>query len=435
LPPGFGTIWTTVAIDLVGFGIVLPILPLYARELDASPATIGALVASFSLMQLLCSPLWGRASDRWGRKPVLLVSLVGTAIGSLLTGLAGSLGLLFAARLLDGASGASVSVAQAAVTDVAPPQERARLLGLLGAAFGVGFVVGPAIGALASLGGRQLPFLLAASIAAVNALVAIKRLPETNQAVLGRSRAVAGPSPVPTGATAAGTDAHGEPVAVDLDDGPAPGRWDRAPTGVSPVSVEGGGLLRFAVVAFSSLVAFSAFEATFALLGDDRFGLTVGRTGALFAAIGVVLVVVQGGLIHPVVSRLGEIATLRAGLGLDVVGLAVLSVASSWPQLLLALLLLVTGQGFVTPTLSSIVAGRARADRRGTALGFQQSAGGLARVVGPALGGLLFQHVSPGAPSLAGAALAGVAVLLTLPVEVDEPVGRRRVREEIGAER
>ena len=435
MPPGFGTIWTTVAIDLVGFGIVLPILPLYARELDASPGTIGALVASFSLMQLLCSPLWGRASDRWGRKPVLLVSLVGTAIGSLLTGLAGSLGLLFAARLLDGASGASVSVAQAAVTDVAPPQERARLLGLLGAAFGVGFVVGPAIGALASMGGRQLPFLLAASIAAVNALVAIKRLPETNQAVLGRSRAVAGPSPVPTGATAAGTDAHGEPVEVDLDDGPAPGRWDRAPTGVSSAAVEGGGLLRFAVVAFSSLVAFSAFEATFALLGDDRFGLTVGRTGALFAAIGVVLVVVQGGLIHPVVSRLGEIATLRAGLGLDVVGLAVLSVASSWPQLLLALLLLVTGQGFVTPTLSSIVAGRARADRRGTALGFQQSAGGLARVVGPALGGLLFQHVSPGAPSLAGAALAGVAVLLTLPEEVDEPVGRRRVREEIGAER
>ena len=436
MPPGFATIWTTVALDLVGFGIVLPILPLYAREFDASPGTIGALVASFSLMQLLCSPLWGRASDRWGRKPVLIVSLVGTAIGSLLTGLAGSLGLLFAARLLDGASGASVSVAQAAVTDVAPPRERARLLGLLGAAFGVGFVVGPALGALASLGGgRRLPFLLAAAIAAVNALVAIKRLPETNQAVRGPSGAVAGPAPIPTGATAAGTDAQGEPVEVDLDDEPAPERWDRVPTGAGLVSARGGGLLRFAVVAFSSLVAFSAFEATFSLLGDDRFDLTVGRTGVLFAAIGVVLVVVQGGLIHPVVSRLGEISTLRAGLGLNVVGLALLSLASSWPQLLLALLLLVTGQGFVTPTLSSIVAGRARADRRGTALGFQQSAGGLARVVGPALGGLLFQHVSPGAPSLVGAALTGAAVLLTLPEQVDEPVGGRRVRAEIGAER
>lgn len=435
MPPGFATIWTTVALDLVGFGIVLPILPLYARELDASPATIGALVASFSLMQLLCSPLWGRASDRWGRKPVLLVSLVGTAIGSLLTGLAGSLGLLFAARLLDGASGASVSVAQAAVTDVAPPRERARLLGLLGAAFGVGFVVGPALGALASLGGRQLPFLLAASIAAVNALVAIKRLPETNPGLRrGRSGAAGGPSPIPTGATAAGTDAQGEPLDVDLDDEPVPGRWDREPTGPAVVSGGEGGLLRFAVVAFSSLVAFSAFEATFSLLGDDRFDLTVGRTGVLFAAIGVVLVVVQGGLIHPVVSRLGEIATLRVGLGLNVVGLALLSVASSWPQLLLALLLLVTGQGFVTPTLSSIVAGRARADRRGTALGFQQSAGGLARVVGPALGGALFQHVSPGAPSIVGAALTGAAVLLTLPEPVDEPLGRRQVREGIAAE-
>ncbi len=436
MPPGFATIWTTVALDLVGFGIVLPILPLYARELDASPATIGALVASFSLMQLLCSPLWGRASDRWGRKPVLIVSLVGTALGSLLTGLAGSLGLLFAARLLDGVSGSSVSVAQAAVTDVAHPEERARLLGLLGAAFGVGFVIGPALGALASIGGPRLPFLLAAAIAATNALVAIRRLPETNRGVRRRSPATAGgPSPIPTGATAAGTDAQGEPVGLDLDlDDPRPPGWAGVPARAASTPGEGSGLLRFVIVAFSSLVAFSAFEATFSLLGDDRFDLTVGRIGVLFAAIGVVLVMVQGGLIHPVVSRLGEVVTLRAGLGLNVVGLALLSLASTWPQLVLALLLLVSGQGFVTPTLSSIVAGRARADRRGTALGFQQSAGGLARVVGPILGGALFQHVSPGAPSIVGAALTGAAVLLTLPDQVAEPAGRRRLREGIAAE-
>src|SRR5438270_5773618 len=145
LPAGFGTIWTTVALDLVGFGIVLPILPLYARRYHATPATAGVLVAAFSLAQFIGSPLWGRASDRIGRKPILIVSLVGTALGSLLTGLAGGLPLLFAGRLIDGASGGSVSVAQAAVADLAEPSQRARLLGLLGAAFGLGFVLGPAI--------------------------------------------------------------------------------------------------------------------------------------------------------------------------------------------------------------------------------------------------------------------------------------------------
>jgi multidrug resistance protein len=403
LPAGFATIWTTVALDLVGFGIVLPILPLYARELDASPTAIGALVASFSLMQLVFSPIWGRVSDRVGRKPVLVLSLVGTAVGSLLTGLAGSLWLLFAGRLLDGISGASVSVAQAAVADVAPPEQRARLLGLLGAAFGVGFVIGPALGSLAAVGGPRLPFLLAAAVAAVNAVVALRRLPETHpDPTVGGRRPEPGPGPTPTGATGAGTDVAGDPVPVDEPVGTA---------GAAPA----GGLLRFAVVAFTSLVAFSAFEATFSLLGQDRFDLTLGSTGALFAAIGVVLVVVQAGLIHPIVTRLGELVTLRLGLVLDAAGLGLLAVATTWPLLVVALLVLVAGQGLVTPTLSSIVAGRARADRRGSALGIQQSAGGLARVVGPAVGGALFQHVGVAAPSVLGAGLAAAAVLLTLP--------------------
>jgi len=175
LPAGFATIWTTVALDLVGFGIILPILPLYAERFGASPTTVGLLLASFSVAQLLFAPVWGSVSDRIGRKPVLVLSLVGTAVGSLVTGLAGSLPLLFVGRILDGMSGASVSVAQASVADLAPPQERARLFGLLGAAFGVGFVAGPALGALAALGGARLPFLVAAGVAGVNALAAVRR--------------------------------------------------------------------------------------------------------------------------------------------------------------------------------------------------------------------------------------------------------------------
>src|SRR5438477_10880035 len=180
LPPGFGTIWTTVAVDLVGFGVVLPLLPLYAQRFHASAATIGAMFASFSIAQLVFAPLWGRVSDRIGRKPVLILSLVGTAVGTLLTGLAGSLPLLFAGRVVDGVSGASVSVAHATVTDIAPRREWSRLFGLLGAAFGVGFIAGPAIGGLAALVDERLPFFIAAAIAGVNALVAVRRLPETH---------------------------------------------------------------------------------------------------------------------------------------------------------------------------------------------------------------------------------------------------------------
>lgn len=188
--------WSTVAIDLIGFGIVLPILPRYAERYGADALTIGLLAASFSVAQLIFSPIWGRLSDRIGRKPVLLISLFGTALGSLLTGIAGSLTLLFVGRIVDGASGASVSVAQAAAADLAGPRERAKLMGLLGAAFGVGFVVGPALGGLAAwLGGPHLPFFIAAALALVNALVAIKRLPETSPA----HRPVAAEDPEPDG--------------------------------------------------------------------------------------------------------------------------------------------------------------------------------------------------------------------------------------------
>jgi multidrug resistance protein len=370
LPPGFGVIWTTVALDLIGFGILFPVLARYARDAGASPATAGLLVASFSIAQLVFSPITGRLSDRVGRKPVIIMSLVGTAIGSLLTGLAGSLWLLFVARIIDGASGASVSVAQAAVTDVAPPEDRARLLGLLGAAFGAGFALGPAIGGVAALVSHRLPFFIAAGIAGMNALVAVKRLPETHTA---RSR-------VP-----------------DL-------RIARASHSRMEVR-------RLVVVTFVSLVAFSAFEATFSLLAEARFNLSESSTYGLFFLVGIGLVIVQGGAIHAVVEQLGEVRTLRFGLACNAVGLSLVAVDAGWAPLTLALALLIAGQGLVSPTLSALVAGRTPEDRRGEALGVQQSAGGLARSVGPALGGYLFgQSIS--APYLAGAVLVTIAIVL-----------------------
>lgn len=369
LPPGFGAIWSSVALDLVGFGIVLPILPLYAESdgFDASPGVIGLLVASFSLAQLVFAPFWGRVSDRIGRKPVLVLSLAGTAVGSLLTGLAPNLAWLFIGRLLDGASGASVSVAQAAVADVASPEERPRLLGLLGAAFGLGFVAGPALGALAALGGPRLPFLLAAALAAINAVVAAKRLPETR------------------------------PIDHEL-----PGVEDR-PWRSDVV-------LPLVAVAFCSLTAFSAFEATFALLGKRRLGLDLASTGLVFACIGVLIAVSNVAVVQPTVRKVGEAGALAVGLALNAAGLLLLAPASAWTGVAPALLALTVGQGLVTPTLASLVAGTAEASRRGGALGVQQAAAGLARVVGPAAGGFAFARIGIGAPYLAGAVLVLAAL-------------------------
>ncbi|QXC60828.1 MFS transporter [Aquihabitans sp. G128] len=385
LPPGFGTIWTTVAVDLIGFGIVLPILPRYAEDLHATPFVIGLVVSAFSVAQMVGAPIIGRLSDRIGRKPVLILSLVGTAVGSLVTGIAGSVWILLLGRVLDGLSGASVSVAQAAVADVADPEDRPRLLGLLGAAFGVGFVVGPAIGALAAFGGPHIPFLVAAAIAAVNAVVALRRLPETHPDRTGK----------------AAPDAHVAP------DGPLPSDHPIRTWGHVP-----GAARRLILVAFVALFAFSGFETTFSLLVEDRFGLTIGSTGAVFAVIGLALVFVQAGLVHPVHVALGEKGTLRAALALVAVGLVVLAIDGSWFSLVPALLLLVLGQGLVTPTMTSAVAGEAPAADRGRVLGFQQSAGALARAVGPAAAGFLYGRVSIPAPYLLGAALAAAAVVL-----------------------
>ena len=370
LPQGFGTIWITVALDLVGFGIVVPILGRYAERFGASGLEVGLLFASFSLAQLVFAPLLGRLSDRIGRKPVIMISLLGTAVGSFVTGAAGALWVLFLGRILDGASGASVAVAQGAVTDLAPPSERPRLLGLLGAAFGVGFVVGPALGGLASLGGEHIPFFVAGTVALINAIVAWRRLPETR----------------PADVRQAARDAAKSDTKAKVR------------------------LWGLAVAGFSAIVAFSGFEATFSLLAGDRFRLTEGGIAAIFVGVGVVLVAVQGGLIRPINAKLGTQRSLQVGLVLNSTGLIVLSAAENWTLLIVALALLTVGQGLVTPNLSSLVSGRVPDHRRGEALGFQQGVNALGRVAGPAIAGVLYDHVSIGSPYLVGGALCGVAL-------------------------
>ena len=386
MPAGYWTIWTTVALDLVGFGIVAPILGRYAERFGAGGLEVGLLFASFSLAQMVFAPVLGRLSDRIGRKPVIVFSLVGTAVGSFITGAAGALWVLFLGRILDGASGASVAVAQGAVADIAPPEQRARLLGMLGAAFGVGFVLGPALGGLAALGGPHVPFYVAGTVAAINAVAAMIRLPETRPT-----------TPESVDDVASHSDDAGETRSVG-----------------TRVSVRSPILMRFALVSFIATLGFSGFEATFSLFGERRFDLTEGSAALVFLFVGLVLVAVQGGLIGPMTERLGSARLLRGGLVLVGVGLAALAVSTQWVLLFVSLALLAVGQGIATPSITSLVTEVAPVERRGEALGFQQSAGALARVTGPVIAGAMFDHVGVGAPYLLGATLFVVAFVLVV---------------------
>jgi multidrug resistance protein len=365
MPAGYWIIWTTVALDLVGFGIVVPILGRYAERFGANGLQVGLMFASFSVAQMVFAPILGRISDKVGRKPVIVFSLIGTAVGSFVTGAAGALWVLFLGRILDGASGASVAVAQGAVADIAPPEQRARLMGMLGAAFGVGFVVGPALGGLAALGGPHVPFYLAGSIAAINAIAAIIRLPETKPD------------------TSHITEKH------------------QRGTALSPA------LKRFALVGFLSMLGFAGFEATFSIWGEKQFGFTEGSASIVFVFVGVTLVAVQGGLIGPLTQRLGSRKLLRIGLSLVAVGLLLLGISNTWPLLFIALFLLSLGQGMSGPSGSALVAELAPVERRGEAIGYQQSTAAFGRVAGPVMAGALFDHVGISAPFF----VSGVLIL------------------------
>jgi multidrug resistance protein len=365
MPAGYWIIWTTVALDLVGFGIIVPILGRYAERFGANGLQVGLMFASFSVAQMVFAPILGRISDKVGRKPVIVFSLIGTAVGSFVTGAAGALWVLFLGRILDGASGASVAVAQGAVADIAPPEQRARLMGMLGAAFGVGFVVGPALGGLAALGGPHVPFYLAGSIAAINAVAAMIRLPETKPD------------------TSHITEKH------------------QRGTALSPA------LKRFALVGFLSMLGFAGFEATFSIWGEKQFGFTEGSASIVFVFVGVTLVAVQGGLIGPLTQRLGSRKLLRIGLSLVAVGLLLLGLSNTWPLLFVALFLLSLGQGMSGPSGSALVAELAPVERRGEAIGYQQSTAAFGRVAGPVMAGALFDHVGISAPFF----VSGVLIL------------------------
>jgi DHA1 family tetracycline resistance protein-like MFS transporter len=366
-----------VFIDLVGFGIVIPILPLYAEMFGPSPMVFGLLMASYSAMQFVSSPILGRLSDHFGRKPVLLVSLVGTAVGYVMFAFAGSLAVLFASRILDGISGGNISTAQAVIADITDEKDRAKGMGIIGAAFGLGFILGPGIAALLVDIAPWLPGMAAAVTSMVAFLLVLFVLPETLDE---STRTKARRHPFTIGSLRQALGAH-----------PLVG-------------------LCFAIVLLV-IFAFSNFETTFAQFATSRLALGMSQIGWVFVFAGVLGAVVQGGLVGRLAVRFGEARLMVVGAVLACLGAGAVPYTSSLVSLLPVLAVLALGQGLVSPSLSSLTSKLVHPDEVGGVMGVYQSFSSLGRILGPFWAEWVYGHVDFHWP-FRTAALAYVAAFI-----------------------
>jgi multidrug resistance protein len=372
----------TIFLDFMGFGLIIPLLPFWAEHLGANPFDVGLLLTVYALAQFVCTPILGTLSDRYGRRRVILISLGIEVLAFALTALASSLPLLLLARVIGGIGASNLGSAQAVVSDVTPPQKRAAGMGMIGAAIGMGFVIGPVLGGLFSSHGSPLPFWIAMGLALLNALLVLFLLPETRGRQAGVSFRKGGLNGLVSG-------------------------WSKA--------IHQREIASLVLVNLLYTLAFSGMEAVFALLTQHTLGWSAVQNGYLFTYIGIIVVLMQGGLLRRLVKRWGERSLMLAGLFLLSLGLLLLVWSSSLALLLLATGILSLGDGAVTPTSCALLSLVTPADEQGKILGVSQGLGSLGRTIGPLLAGVLFT-LNPGAPFLVGALCAGLAILVTLPV-------------------
>lgn len=397
-------LFLTVFVDLVGFGILIPLQPYLALEFGASKSGVTGLNWVYSAAQFLMAPIWGRLSDRFGRRPVMLVSIGGSIFTQALFGAtqlwhhhlppSAGLALLYVARIGAGICGANVATAQAYVADVTTPDKRAKGMGLIGAAFGLGFIVGPAISGVLDQFGHAVPLFCAATLSFANLALAYERLPET----------------VKAGEAHAG--AH------------------RARLGelLSALAVPALGALL--LIQFATVFSFSVMESTLALLVNDRFAWSSRQVAGLFTAAGVVLVVLQGGLVGRLTARFGERSLLAAGILVEALGMAAAPYVGAPLGIYGALSWLAAGSGLCNPALSSLISRQADPRKQGSTLGLASSMSSLGRIFGPAWGGLAYDAWRYPAPYLSAAVVLSGTLIFALvalrklaPAVTVEPTG------------
>lgn len=368
-----------VFVDLVGFGLVIPLLPYYAERFTASPVQMTLLFAIYSLMSMVAAPLWGRLSDRVGRRPVLMASMAAASLAYVGLALASALWMVLAARAFAGACAGNIAAAQAYIADVTPPEQRARGMGMIGAAFGLGFIIGPVLGGL--IAGNDLatadlrtPGFIAAALSFVACLGVVAVLPES----LSTTRAPPAQSRI-----AAAREALAKPV-----------------------------LVRLLTVFFLVILAFSGMETTFAWWAIAQFGWGPLAIGFVFFYVGLLSALMQGGLIGPLSARLGEERLMLAGLSLIALGLLALPLVRGVPLLVVAVTALALGMGAMQPSLNSLISRCAGGEAQGEVMGVAQSVGSLSRVLGPVAAGSLYAEFGRSSPYLWGAVLVVGALLI-----------------------
>ena len=367
-------LFITILVNLIGFGIIIPLLPFYATTYGASPFVVGLLFASFSASQLIAAPVLGAWSDRWGRRPVLILSLVGTAVSFAMLAMAESLTMLFAARIVDGLSGGNITTARAYIADVTTEEDRAKAYGYLGAAFGLGFIIGPALGGAFSHISYTAPIWVAAGVTVAAIAMAWFWLPETLHRV----------------------------------DAAAISPW-KALKDVAKRTH-----LRVLLgVDFIYWMSFAVYQTTFALFGAIRFGFDVAETGYLLSAFGFLGVIVQGMLVAPIVKRLGERRTLTVGLLLTAVGWGGSAATWSVPVFVSMLIPGAIGIGLCNATLSALISHAAGRGEQGRVQGAAGALESLGRATGPVWGNSMLQYFGEGSAYAAAAALlvGGAAII------------------------
>jgi MFS transporter, DHA1 family, tetracycline resistance protein len=377
-----------VFLDAAGLMLLSPVIPDIVGGFDRAPKRVALLVAwlatMYSSAQFFSNPLLGALSDRWGRKPILLASFVGSAVTYLAFGWAPALWVLFAGRLVDGLTGASIGTSQAYVADITAPEQRSRVMGLAGAALGLGFAVGPLAGYLLARAGfpPAVPVYLAAGLAVFSVVLAWQGLPES--------------LPVERRVTARI-------------------RWsDLNPFSPLRLAVTRGPLRALVIAAFLTNFAMAGLRSHFAFFAGAHLGFNTSQVYGVMGFLGVMMVVAQGGLVRRAVDRWGDFGTLLTGMSLSAIGFFGLSVVTGTTMVYLMVAILALGVGLSTPTMASLVSQRSASRAQGAMLGSAQAAGALGQVIGPAWAGLVFVHVGPGYPFSTGAAMVVVAVGVVL---------------------
>lgn len=390
-------------VDMIGLMLVLPILPFYASDLGASPERIGQLIAAFSIAQLIAAPFWGRLSDRYGRRPALVIGLTASALAFLVFAYAHTVWLLFLSRLVQGAGGGTTGVAQAYVADTVKPKDRAKALGWLSASTNVGVVLGPVIGGLATHLSRAAPGLIACGLCAVNAWFAWRLLPESRQPGSHHQR-------------------DRKPVWHAA--------WQilRHPTRA---------VSRFVWIYGIGMLAFSTLTSLVALFLMAEHAVTEATIGYFFAYIGALNILMRVLILGPVVTRVGEPRAMRIGAGTLILGLVAYPLAQNIWQLILVIPLVPIGTALLFPATTSLMSRYSDRAELGTTMGVAQTYAGIARVIAPIIGSIVFQRLGHQWPFIAAAGMMALVSLLAFKIEglpaPPTPTGEHPVPQQQGA--